>query len=34
MRNIEHIKDIVAMQQTYARVGGLIEPLSLAGLAR
>ncbi len=28
-KNIEHIKDIVAMQQTYARVSGLIEHLPL-----
>ena len=28
-RNIEHIKDIVAMQQTYARVSGLSEVLPL-----
>jgi signal transduction histidine kinase len=26
-RNIEHIKEIVSMQQTYARVAGLIEPV-------
>ncbi len=31
-RNIEHIKDIVAMQQTYARVSGLSELLPVAGL--
>ena len=28
-RNIEHIKDIVAMQQTYARVSGLSEVMPL-----
>jgi signal transduction histidine kinase len=27
-RNIEHIKDVVAMQQNYARVSGLIEELN------
>jgi signal transduction histidine kinase len=32
MKNIEHIKDIVVMQQSYARVGGLIEPLALSSL--
>jgi signal transduction histidine kinase len=31
-RNIEHIKDIVAMQQTYARVSGLSEVLTLESL--
>jgi len=31
-RNIEHIKDIVAMQQSYAKVSGVIESLPLAGL--
>jgi signal transduction histidine kinase len=31
-RNIEHIKDIVLMQQGYARVPGLTEPLSVAAL--
>ena len=30
-RNIEHIKDIVAMQQTYARVSGLSEVLPRRG---
>ncbi|HSV61950.1 MAG TPA: ATP-binding protein, partial [Chthoniobacterales bacterium] len=29
----DHIKDIVAMQQSYARVAGVVEPVSLAGLA-
>ena len=28
-KNIEHIKDIVAMQQTYARVSGFVETLPL-----
>ena len=31
-KNIEHIKDIVAMQQTYARVSGVVEVLPVAGL--
>jgi len=31
-RNIEHIKDIVAMQQTYARVSGLSEVLPVESL--
>ena len=31
-KNIEHIKDIVAMQQTYARVSGLVETLPVDGL--
>jgi C4-dicarboxylate-specific signal transduction histidine kinase len=31
-RNIEHIKDIVATQQSYGRVSDFIEPLSVAGL--
>lgn len=31
-RNIEHIKEIVAMQQNYARMAGVIEDLPLAGL--
>jgi len=31
-RNIEHIKDIVAMQQTYARVSGLTEVLPTESL--
>lgn len=31
-KNIEHIKDIVAMQQTYARVSGVVETLPLATL--
>ncbi len=28
-KNVEHIKDIVAMQQNYARVSGVAEPLSV-----
>ncbi len=31
-RNIEHIKEIVAMQQSYARVSGVLEKVSLANL--
>jgi signal transduction histidine kinase len=31
-RNVEHIKEIVAMQQRYARVSGSREELSIAGL--
>jgi signal transduction histidine kinase len=31
-KNLDHIKDIVAMQQSYARVAGVIEPVSLASL--
>jgi len=31
-RNVEHIKGIVAMQQTYARVSGVIEKVRLADL--
>ena len=31
-KNIEHIKDIVAMQQTYARVSGIVETLPVDGL--
>ena len=31
-KNIEHIKDIVAMQQTYARVSGLIENIPIEEL--
>ncbi len=30
--NVEHIKEIVAMQQTYARVAGVIEPVSIVDL--
>jgi C4-dicarboxylate-specific signal transduction histidine kinase len=31
-KNVEHIKEIVAMQQSYARVGGVLEKVSLASL--
>jgi len=31
-RNIEHIKEIVIMQQTYATMVGVLEPLDAAGL--
>ena len=31
-KNIEHIKEIVAMQQNYARVSGVIESLSIRNL--
>ena len=31
-KNIEHIKEIVAMQQNYARVSGIIESLSIKAL--
>lgn len=31
-RNIEHIKDIVAMQQSYAKVSGVTEELSVSSL--
>jgi PAS domain S-box-containing protein len=31
-KNIEHIKDIVAMQQSYAKVSGVTEPVALAAL--
>ncbi|MDB6065273.1 MAG: Integral rane sensor signal transduction histidine kinase [Pedosphaera sp.] len=31
-QNVEHIKEIVAMQQSYARVSGVYENLSVAGL--
>ena len=31
--NVEHIKEIVGMQQNYARVSGLVETVSLADLA-
>jgi PAS domain S-box-containing protein len=31
-KNIEHIKDIVAMQQSYARVSGVMETLNMAEL--
>jgi PAS domain S-box-containing protein len=32
VKNIEHIKEIVAMQQNYARVSGIIESLSVRNL--
>jgi signal transduction histidine kinase len=32
-KNLDHIKDIVAMQQNYAKVSGVIEPVSIPGLA-
>src|SRR3954470_24449091 len=32
-KNLDHIKDIVAMQQSYARVAGVVEPISLVSLA-
>ena len=32
MKNVGHIKDIVAVQQSYSKVSGLVESLSLAGL--
>lgn len=32
VKNIEHIKEIVAMQQNYARVSGIIETLSIRNL--
>lgn len=31
-RHVEHIKEIVAMQQSYARVAGMVEKLDAAGL--
>ena len=31
-KNIEHIKDIIAMQQSYAKVSGVVESLPLASL--
>ncbi|MGO8743504.1 MAG: sensor histidine kinase [Limisphaerales bacterium] len=31
-KNVDHIKDIVAMQQSYARVAGVVEKVSLASL--
>ncbi len=31
-KNIEHIKDIVAMQQNYARISGVLEPLPIVDL--
>ena len=32
MKNVEHIKEIVAMQQNYAKVSGIIETLSMRNL--
>ncbi|MBI5385422.1 MAG: HAMP domain-containing protein [Verrucomicrobia bacterium] len=32
LKNVEHIKEVVAMQQNYAQVSGVIEPFSLAGI--
>ena len=32
-KNLDHIKDIVAMQQNYAKVSGMVEPVSIASLA-
>jgi signal transduction histidine kinase len=34
VRHIEHIKEIVAMQQTYAKVFGLLEPVAPAALVQ
>jgi signal transduction histidine kinase len=34
VEHIEHIKEIVAMQQTYAKVFGVMEPVSPAALVR
>ncbi len=31
-KNVDHIKDIVAMQQSYARVAGIVEKVSLTGM--
>ncbi|MGH7993481.1 MAG: sensor histidine kinase, partial [Limisphaerales bacterium] len=31
-KNVDHIKDIIAMQQSYARVAGVVEKVSLASL--
>ena len=31
-RNVEHIKEIVAMQQSYARISGFLEQVSVASL--
>jgi len=31
-KNVDHIKDVVAMQQSYARVAGVVEEVSLVGL--
>jgi len=32
-KNVDHLKEIVAMQQSYARVAGVVERVSLASLA-
>lgn len=32
-KNLDHIKEIVAMQQSYARVSGVVEPVSITSLA-
>ena len=32
-KNVDHLKEIVAMQQSYARVAGVVEKVSLASLA-
>src|SRR6185295_12966095 len=34
VQHIEHIKEIVAMQQTYAKVFGVMEPVAPAALVR
>jgi len=31
-KNVDHLKDIIATQQSYARVAGVVEKVSLAGL--
>jgi signal transduction histidine kinase len=31
-KNLDHIKEIVAMQQSYARVSGVVEPVSITSL--
>ena len=31
-KNVDHIKEIVSMQQTYASMAGMVEPLDAAGL--
>jgi C4-dicarboxylate-specific signal transduction histidine kinase len=32
-KNLDHIKEIVAMQQSYARVSGVVEPVAITSLA-
>lgn len=32
-KNLDHIKEIVAMQQSYAKVSGVVEPVSITSLA-